>query len=83
MRIRIDQLSNVTTTSLMFRLAGCIIVNVEYRLAPEHKFPASIEDATTVVNWVKQNKTKIGDFLKNIYKMLNDFLISCIEMNTH
>ncbi len=31
---------------------GCIVVNVEYRLAPEEKFPAAAEDAYTVVNYI-------------------------------
>jgi acetyl esterase len=31
---------------------GCIVVNVEYRLAPEHKFPAAAEDAYAVVNYI-------------------------------
>ena len=42
------------------RGAGCIMVNVEYRLAPEHKFPAGLDDACDVTRWVLQNKTTIG-----------------------
>lgn len=30
----------------------CIVISVEYRLAPEHKVPAMLEDAMVVANWV-------------------------------
>jgi len=32
---------------------GCVAVNVEYRLAPEHPFPIPINDAWDALRWVR------------------------------
>ncbi len=34
--------------------AHCAVLSVEYRLAPEHKFPTAVNDAWDVVQWVAQ-----------------------------
>ena len=36
------------------------MVNVEYRLAPEYKYPACVQDAMCATTWVLKNKIKIG-----------------------
>jgi acetyl esterase len=36
----------------MAQATGCGVVSVEYRLAPEHRFPAPIEDAVAAWRWL-------------------------------
>ena len=40
--------------------AGCTVVSVGYRLAPEAKFPAAAEDAYAALNWVAAHGSQIG-----------------------
>jgi acetyl esterase/lipase len=39
---------------------GCLIVSVEYRLAPEHPFPAPIEDCYAALKWMAQHAGELG-----------------------
>jgi acetyl esterase len=39
---------------------GCVVVAVDFRRAPEHKFPAAIDDSYTALEWIERNSDKIG-----------------------
>jgi len=46
--------------------ANCIVVSVEYRLAPEYKFPTQVEDAYAALRWVHENAESFGGDPSNI-----------------
>ena len=45
---------------LLSEAAGVIIVSVEYRLAPEHPYPAALEDTLAAFDWVAEHAHEFG-----------------------
>ncbi|AHG65252.1 alpha/beta hydrolase [Advenella mimigardefordensis] len=51
--------------------SGCVVIAVDYRRAPESKFPAAVEDAIYAVHWVRAHAVEL-DIDENRMALMGD-----------
>jgi acetyl esterase/lipase len=55
-----DLESHDATCRLLARETGALVMSVDYRLAPEHPFPAAVEDAVAAFAWAHANPRELA-----------------------
>ena len=45
---------------LLADVTGCVVVAVDYRLAPEHPFPAAVDDSLATYRWIHDHAADLG-----------------------
>lgn len=46
--------------------AGCAVLAVDYRMGPEHRFPAAVDDCVAAVRWARANAATLGADAKRL-----------------
>ena len=52
--------SHDASCRLLAAVSGCLVVAVDYRLAPEHPFPAAVDDSLSAYQWVHRHADQLG-----------------------
>jgi acetyl esterase len=52
--------SHDSSCRLLAAVSGCLVVAVDYRLAPEHPFPAAVDDSVSAYRWVHEHAGELG-----------------------
>lgn len=48
------------TARVLANRTGCVVLSVDYRMAPEHPFPAALTDVLAVTEWAVEHADEVG-----------------------
>jgi acetyl esterase len=54
----IDEIDNFARA--LAAQSGCALVSIEYRLAPEHKFPTALDDVLAATRWIAEHRHQLA-----------------------